>query len=575
MAEVSIIVPVYNVEKYLERCLDSLINQTFKDIEIICIDDGSIDNSGKILDEYAAKDSRIKVIHQNNAGLSVTRNNGMKIASGNYINFVDSDDWIDLNFIEKLYDAAKRNNADIAVSDCLRIGNGRTKHRLNITKEVIAFNFQEKFDLCKQKRHPSATNKLYRVDILTSNNIFFPEGKFCEDKIFTCKAIFYAKSVVGIPGTYYYYYRRPGSIVKTYSKKIQEDKYCANETVLQFLRSVNAEINEDSFCITKKEVKVLKIPLYKIKENLKFEKILLFNFIPIYKINIEKKKKSIERRKLRKEFKIKSNKKIEISPYYATNYNSKSNIDLITIAFNNSLVIDYQIKLIKKNIKGSYLHIICDNSNDFEKAIAIKNICKNNDITYIHVTIKKPSGYSDSHGRALNWVWENIILRRKNNFGFIDHDIFPIKNIDINSYLCDRDLYGFVRHANNIWWLWPAYSFFKYEYVKEIKLNFRKYKKFSLFHYKGADSGSGNWSVLYKNYDITKLFKVDSYYIDVLNDCPPRSIMSGYDSYIQTNLSQYMDNESWFHSICASEWSSNVAEKNLKIYKLLEDFLSK
>ena len=103
MTKVSIIVPVYNVEKYLERCLDSLINQTLTNIEIVCINDGSTDNSGKILDDYAAKDNRIKVIHQNNAGQAVARNNGLKIANGNYINFVDSDDWVDLDFIEKLY----------------------------------------------------------------------------------------------------------------------------------------------------------------------------------------------------------------------------------------------------------------------------------------------------------------------------------------------------------------------------------------------------------------------------------------------------------------------------------------
>ena len=113
--KISIIVPVYNVEKYLERCLDSLINQTLKDIEIICINDGSTDNSSEILKEYAKKDSRIIIINQNNQGISVARNNGMNKAKGKYIGFVDSDDWVDLDFFEKLYKAAEKHNAQIAV----------------------------------------------------------------------------------------------------------------------------------------------------------------------------------------------------------------------------------------------------------------------------------------------------------------------------------------------------------------------------------------------------------------------------------------------------------------------------
>ena len=102
MPKISVIVPVYKVEKFLPKCLESLINQTLKDIEIICINDGSPDNSLKILEEYAKKDSRIKIINQKNAGPSVARNNGMSAASGEYIGFVDSDDWIDLDFYEKL-----------------------------------------------------------------------------------------------------------------------------------------------------------------------------------------------------------------------------------------------------------------------------------------------------------------------------------------------------------------------------------------------------------------------------------------------------------------------------------------
>lgn len=115
MPELSIIVPVYKVEKYLHKCIDSILNQTFRDFELILIDDGSPDNCGAICDEYAAKDGRIKVIHQENAGVSAARNAGLDIATGTYLGFVDSDDWIEPEMYEKLVDAIRENNRDVAI----------------------------------------------------------------------------------------------------------------------------------------------------------------------------------------------------------------------------------------------------------------------------------------------------------------------------------------------------------------------------------------------------------------------------------------------------------------------------
>ena len=115
MPKISIIVPVYNVEKYLRKCVDSILNQTFKDFELILVDDGSIDTSGKICDEYNLKDNRIKVIHKENGGLSSARNAGLDIAQGEYIGFVDSDDWIELDMYEELYKICKENDTDVGI----------------------------------------------------------------------------------------------------------------------------------------------------------------------------------------------------------------------------------------------------------------------------------------------------------------------------------------------------------------------------------------------------------------------------------------------------------------------------
>ena len=115
MPKISVIVPVYNVEKYLRKCIESILNQTFREFELILVDDGSTDSSGKICDEYALKDSRIKVIHKENGGASSARNAGLDVAKGEYIGFVDSDDWIEMDMYGELYRLIKENNTDISV----------------------------------------------------------------------------------------------------------------------------------------------------------------------------------------------------------------------------------------------------------------------------------------------------------------------------------------------------------------------------------------------------------------------------------------------------------------------------
>ena len=143
MVAVSIIVPVYNTEEYLQKCLDSLTNQTLKNIEIICVNDGSTDNSLKILQDNAIKDDRIKIINQENKKQGAARNAGMQVATGEYIGFVDSDDWVDLDFYEKLYIAAKKHNFDIALGTNVRAKKNINKKRLNITEEKEYTTVQE------------------------------------------------------------------------------------------------------------------------------------------------------------------------------------------------------------------------------------------------------------------------------------------------------------------------------------------------------------------------------------------------------------------------------------------------
>lgn len=199
MPLVSIIVPVYKVEKYLKRCVDSLTNQTLRDIEIILVDDGSPDNSGKICDSLQEKDCRIKVIHKSNGGLSSARNAGVKIAQGQYIGFVDSDDDVALDMYEKMYSVAKRENVDFVMSDYQRICADGTYYlkTLDIPAGLYEKNqirrmiFPNLIMGEKIEYGPflSVWHCLYRTDFLRQNNLYFDEKvRWSEDNIFSAIA---------------------------------------------------------------------------------------------------------------------------------------------------------------------------------------------------------------------------------------------------------------------------------------------------------------------------------------------------------------------------------------------------
>ncbi len=289
--KVSIIVPTYNNEKYLSKCLMSLVQQTLKEIEIIVVNDGSTDRTSEILDEFSKVDKRIKIINQQNKKQGAARNSGMKVASGEYIGFVDSDDWVDLDYYEKLYNAAKKNNSDIALATNVRIGNGKTKKRLNITEEKIATSLQEKIDIGNQAKNPCPTNKIYRKSMLIENNIDWPEGIYCEDKLFTIKAIYSANSIVSVPSINYYYFRNPNSTVnkkdKFHIKQTNQDKENAKIQVLNFLREKNADIKDKEFWATTKKLPSKDCPLVSIKESLKTKRICLFGCIKIAEFKIK------------------------------------------------------------------------------------------------------------------------------------------------------------------------------------------------------------------------------------------------------------------------------------------------
>ena len=221
--KISVIVPVYNTEKYMEKCLDSIINQSYDNLEIIIINDGSTDNSGMICDKYKSRDDRIIVIHQENQGLSIARNNGLDIATGDYIGFVDSDDWIESDMFSTLYTGIVKNDAEIAVCNFYYIKqDGRTvienggdiifNENNSITETILENDDKLTHYFTYTTYDTVAWNKLYKKELF--DGIRYPPNKVFEDLFTTHKLIGKANRVVILPDYKYYYLYRDDSITK-------------------------------------------------------------------------------------------------------------------------------------------------------------------------------------------------------------------------------------------------------------------------------------------------------------------------------------------------------------------------
>lgn len=260
MELISVIVPVYNIEKFVERCIKSIIGQTYYNLEIILVDDGSKDLSGKICDIWKAKDPRIKVIHKKNGGLSDARNAGIEVANGRYCVFVDGDDEIHVEMIQRLYNILITTNAEISVCRIERIESNRRfiTRAFDATCKYVEFDSVEAVEeLFLDKMDCSACPKLYNKSLF--EKIRFPKGKTNEDFAVMYKIFALAKKIVYIPDPLYFYFQREGSITTTEFNIRQFDKY---ENCIEMINYINKNmpqvIDEARFYLYRQTVYLLK-----------------------------------------------------------------------------------------------------------------------------------------------------------------------------------------------------------------------------------------------------------------------------------------------------------------------------
>jgi glycosyltransferase involved in cell wall biosynthesis len=243
--KITIIIPVYNVEPYLRQCLDSVVNQTMREIQIICVNDGSPDNSLSILQEYADRDSRIEIIDKPNGGAASARNAAYPHIRGNYTLFIDSDDWIELDLCEKTFRKSEETGAEITVFFDRRNKGERMKRQVCSDDKTTP---DEKLILVDL---PSTCCKLWRTDFLLNNNLFFPEGLTTEDYFVCWKGITLADKVSVVSEQLYHYRVTPGSVSQTRSESLMHIVSIFNKIRESLLESGHYAIYRDKFILEK------------------------------------------------------------------------------------------------------------------------------------------------------------------------------------------------------------------------------------------------------------------------------------------------------------------------------------
>lgn len=250
---ISVIVPIYNSEKYLNKCIDSLLRQSYKNIELILIDDGSKDNSLSVCYKYAATDSRVKVHHKENEGIAKTRNYGLRVSSGEYIAFVDSDDYVDHDFLRLLYEAMEANHCELSICSFARFMDNKIIHNTIEESRVVDKTELELLFFTDSNIGKANWNKLYKAELL--ENLQFPDICLGEDYVFNFEYLKRVNKVAIINKELYYYRITPSSLsnLTSYSKKKMTDQIVSRSSVIDAIQ------NKKALALAKREyLKVVK-----------------------------------------------------------------------------------------------------------------------------------------------------------------------------------------------------------------------------------------------------------------------------------------------------------------------------
>jgi len=249
---ISVIIPIFNTSKYLPRCIDSILIQSYKELEVILVNDGSTDECDSICDKYAQADSRVKVIHKENSGQSEAQNDGIRASTGEFITFVDSDDYIDSNMLRNLFDKALIFNADISVCSYLRVSEFSTakSHSYSNEKVILLSGIEAMNDLFTANSyvHFETWGKLYKAWLFKQTDIRFPSGYLSGDQFTTYKLLFHAQKVVCFNQQLYFYTHRHESITGSPFNAIRLNVLEAGRQAIEFVKDNKLQLEEQAWC---------------------------------------------------------------------------------------------------------------------------------------------------------------------------------------------------------------------------------------------------------------------------------------------------------------------------------------
>lgn len=281
--KVSIIIPVYNTEALLPRCLESVVAQTLSQVEIICVDDGSTDRSAEVLDLWAARDSRIRVIRQANGRQGKARNTAMAVATGEYIGMIDSDDYIPADYFERLYTAAVEHDADVAMCGIIKEKTTHNRVVAEFGEVMVVEDAARKMQVCNCPPDFHPVNKLYRREMLERVGLRFAEGVQFEDVMFVTRALCESGRLVTVPDVAYRYVLNPSSTVKSRQTAAkQQQKYNAHRAMVDYTAARGIAIPSRHRNLTVRHFTAAGVCLWKIKEREDRRTLRLLDVLPVW-----------------------------------------------------------------------------------------------------------------------------------------------------------------------------------------------------------------------------------------------------------------------------------------------------
>lgn len=289
---ISVIIPVYNVEKYIRKCFECLLKQTYKDLQIIVINDGSMDNSINIINEYIDKFKCIEIINQENMGASIAKNNGLKYAKGEYTLYIDPDDFIDEKMIETMYKSAVRNNSDIVLCGYYlyyQSTEKKVKVEYELNSNKVYSNEKIIEMMLRHEIQGQLCNKLFKTKVLIENNFAMEKGRVIEDIFPVFKVVCNVKRISYVDKILYYYRQHETSAIHTKNVKTMNDYYYAMTCILNYVNENNIPVNKNSIKIFKATALLILLKRYqniygnKIYNDFKKEEYYNFN-LSLYEI---------------------------------------------------------------------------------------------------------------------------------------------------------------------------------------------------------------------------------------------------------------------------------------------------